>query len=76
MITVLLSQKDSHQSQPEGKMHRVSSGKVPYVKLPLFSPVSGIPYPTNTLICDNTDYCQPAHPSFNESRVFIGASLH
>lgn len=28
------------------------------------------------LICDNTEYCQPAYPSFSKSRVFIGASLH
>lgn len=49
MITVLLSQKYSRQSQPEGKMHRVSSGKVPNVKLPLFSPVSVTHYPPNTI---------------------------
>lgn len=34
-------------------MHRVSSGRVPNGKLPLFSPVSSGTHPPNTLICEN-----------------------
>lgn len=41
-------------------MHRVSSGRVSNVKLPLFSPVSsGTSHPFNELVCDNTKCCQP-----------------
>lgn len=70
-ITVLLWQKVTNQNQPTGEMHRVRSGMVPDVRLPLSSELH---HPPGQLVCDSVHRALPAREA-SVSRALLGFTL-